>query len=293
MGDTQIDWATKSWNVTLGCSRVSSACRFCWAIRTTNRLAANPSANKSGIYSGLVERQPNGQLDWTGEVRCVPERLTEPSHWRTHRRVFVASQSDLWHERVPFEFVDRVFGAVCESTHHPFNERHTWLFLTKRVDRLVEWYRHAQRERSGWFSPSRGTFDLGEVWLGFTAENQEQLDRRAPKILELAGERIWVSIEPMLSGVDLTPYLSGLSWCVAGGESHGTPERSLVEFYRYYGPDGGWTPKLEALDLVRSLQQQCEAAAVPWYWKGWGGPTAKSGGHLLDGKIYHELPEAH
>src|SRR5437660_825459 len=111
MGDkSKISWTEATWNPLLGCSRVSSGCANCYAIRDAWRMASNPNAKTAGAFAGLVERQPNGQLDWTGLVKLIPERLDIPIRWARPRRIFVNSLSDLFHESVPVEDIAQVFA---------------------------------------------------------------------------------------------------------------------------------------------------------------------------------------
>ena len=295
MGDTAIDWATKCWNVVAGCSRVSTGCEHCWALRTTHRLAAG-TANRSGRYDGLVKRLPDGRLDWTGEVRCLPERLEEPMHWRTPQTVFVCSQADLFNGQVPYGFIWAVWQVMRFCSHHRF------LVLTKRHERMTRFLVDHL-----WGEP------LGNVWLGCTAENQEQADKRIPILLQVPAVRHWCSIEPLLGPVDLTRWLlpdsdgvyrdserepvdrddprqNSLSWVVCAGESGGPDDRRLVTHLGDRLRGEIWTPKQETRAWVRSLRDQCQVARVPFFWKGWGGPTAHSGGNLLDGREWRERP---
>src|SRR5262245_22153710 len=95
MADTSIEWTDKTWNPIRGCTRVSEGCRNCYAERVAMRFSGPAQP-----YEGLVQIT-NGHPQWTGKVRLVPEHLHDPLKWRTPRRVFVNSMSDLFHENLP------------------------------------------------------------------------------------------------------------------------------------------------------------------------------------------------
>jgi protein gp37 len=265
-----ISWCDATWNVVAGCERTSPGCANCWAVRDTWRLAHNPNPKVSAPNAGLVDRR-NGHLDWTGEVRCLPERLTEPMAWKKPKRIFVASRGDLFHPSVPFAFINDVFSVMLRSPLH------TYLVLTKRADRMQEYASYAGHLRN--------------VWLGVTIENQQTAEERIPLLLQTPAAVRWVSAEPLLGPVDLRglwdhcpehdfpggfclgPCSSRrhLDWVVCGGES-GPKARPMHP------------------DWARGLRDQCREAEVPFFFKQWGIGT-KAAGHLLDGVEHHEFPE--
>jgi protein gp37 len=120
---TGIEWTDSTWNPVRGCSRVSAGCQNCYAERQAIR-----HAGPGGAYEGLVTKA-NGHPVWTGKITLVPELLDQPLHWRKSRRVFVNSMSDLFHDGIPFEFIDRVFAVMASSNH-------TFQVLTKRPARM-------------------------------------------------------------------------------------------------------------------------------------------------------------
>lgn len=115
MGKTKIAWTNETWNPVTGCSKVSPGCANCYAERMDRRIrAAHDEEFK-------LWTPQNAEYN----VRLHPERLEQPLHWKNPRMVFVNSMSDLFHERVPFEFIDRVFAVMSSSqkTHFSgFNE---------------------------------------------------------------------------------------------------------------------------------------------------------------------------
>lgn len=282
---TSIEWADATWSPVRGCSLVSEGCRNCYAMRLAGRFAGPGQP-----YEGLA-RRVNGQARWTGEVRFVPGVLDQPLRWRKPRRVFVNSMSDLFHEELPDELIDLVFGVMAIA------ERHTFQILTKRPERMRAYMRDRDwGEAANWaLHQFAGPLDgdmhlLGEivpplpnVHLGVSVEDQATADERIPILLDTPAAVRWISAEPLLGPVSLarrglepvsfydTPR--GLDWVVAGGES---------------GP--GARPC--DLNWLRALRDQCDAAAVPFFLKQLGGWPDKRGGFdaRLDGALYHQFP---
>ncbi|MCL4722888.1 MAG: DUF5131 family protein, partial [Rhodocyclaceae bacterium] len=111
MGDkTGISWTDASWNPVSGCAKVSAGCKHCYAEREWGRLQHLEN------YAGRAFT----------DVGCHPDRLDQPLRWRRPRKVFVNSMSDLFHEAVPDEFIDRVFAVMALA------KQHTFQVLTKR-----------------------------------------------------------------------------------------------------------------------------------------------------------------
>lgn len=187
-------------------------------------------------------------------LTCHDEVVDHPLSWRKPRLVFVNSMSDLFHPDVPDEFIRRVFDVMTEAS------RHTFQVLTKRPQRMAtlleDW------ERSEWRPPPN-------VWLGCSIED----DRYAFRVRHLkrvpAAVR-FLSIEPLLGSVGALD-LTGIDWLIAGGESG--PRHRPVQ-----------------VDWVRELRDACSAGGVPFFFKQWGGRTAKAQGRDLDGATWSEMP---
>jgi protein gp37 len=109
---TGIEWTDSTWNPIRGCSRVSEGCRNCYAERTAYRFSGPGQP-----YEGLAVLK-NGHASWTGAIKFVEEHLLDPMHWKTPRRIFVNSMSDLFHENVTDEMRDRIFAVMahCSAT---------------------------------------------------------------------------------------------------------------------------------------------------------------------------------
>lgn len=188
------------------------------------------------------------------------ERLKEPLRWRSPQMVFTCSMSDLFHPQVPWSFIIAVF-SVMEAT-----PRHTYQVLTKRPGRMAYFANHVL--------PSRGYQWPPNVWAGTSVEGQKYAPRLDVLARVPAAVR-FVSAEPLLENIDLRPWLQSgvLHWVIVGGES-GPRARPLHA------------------DWVRRIREDCAEAAVPFFFKQWGGRTSKAGGRLLDWRTHDEMPTA-
>jgi protein gp37 len=222
------------------------------------RKNSNP---KTPQYHDTV-RQVNGRSVWTGLVRLVERKLAEPAGWQKSRRIFVNSMGDLFHEKVPDAWIDRVFD-VMEQT-----PRHTYQTLTKRSGRMPQYLsrRYGDRLVHG------DLFRQGpaHMWFGASIEDQARKFRIDDLRAAPAGMR-FLSIEPLLEHVGELD-LRGIHWIIVGGES-GPRHRPF---------DPQW---------ARDIRDQCVAAGVKFFFKQHGGPRPKSGGDLPDGRQWHEFPE--
>lgn len=259
MADTTIEWTDRTWNPLRGCTRISPGCQNCYAERMAARFSG-PDAP----YEGLAKMTPQGPR-WTGEIRLLPEVLQEPLKWRKPRRVFVNSMSDLFHEKVPDDFIDQVFGVMGQC------QQHTFQILTKRPDRMAAYFAQLFREGRQLFGPSTKYDPYPNVWLGTSVENTDYKHRIAE--LQLSPAKIrFISFEPLLGDIGQV-NLTGIHWAIAGAES---------------GP--GARPMNE--DWVRSLRDQCQAAGVPFFYK----QRLNERGHKvslpeLDGRQWAEWPD--
>jgi len=198
----------------------------------------------------------SANLDDPFAVRLWPDRLNQPAQWRDRRMIFVNSMSDLFHVDVPEEFVRRIFEVMLRI------DRHVYQVLTKRPRRAVRFF-----ERNTDLFP-RGAVPA-HIWMGTSVENQD-VEYRVRHLRQLPAAVRFLSCEPLLGPLDLD--LGGIHWVIVGGESG--------EGHRPMEPE--W---------VEGIQRQCRRADVPFFFKQWGGRTAKAGGRKLDGRTYDEMPE--
>ncbi|MCK9549303.1 phage Gp37/Gp68 family protein [Aquamicrobium sp.] len=323
MSKTKIEWTESTWNPVSGCDKISDGCKNCYAEKMAKRLQV---IGTRGYENGF-------------KVALHEDRLSEPLERKKPTMYFVCSMGDLFHEDVPFEFIDKVFAVVALTPHH------TYQILTKRPERMKEYFlsfekinnseiishffgrdikiscrgeyiaeyaiqlggKHSSTTQISWTSPEEPAMlnlPLENVWLGVTAENQEQADKRIAFLLDTPAAKRFVSVEPMLGAIDLTflhhdnistHYLDALAgkvkngwffncnkldWVICGGET-GTNARPMHP---------GW---------VRSLRDQCHEVKVPFFFKQWGEYDCngnkvgkKQAGHLLDGEEYRDMPLA-
>ena len=178
---SSIEWTESTWNPVSGCTKISLGCLNCYAERMAKRLKAMGQ-----------RRYRNGFA-----VTLHPEALDEPYRWKKPRVVFVNSMSDLFHDRIPFDFIRQVFSAM------EANARHTFQVLTKRSERL--------RELGPLLEWSEN------IWMGVTIENNDYVGR-AEDLRSTAAAVKFLSLEPLLGPVpDLD--LRGIDWVIVGGES--------------------------------------------------------------------------
>lgn len=221
---SSIEWTDATWNPITGCTKISEGCKNCYAERIAKRFWKGRPFN---------------------QIICHADRLDLPTHWRKPRRIFVCSISDLFHPDVPDEFIWNVFDEISH------NRRHTYMILTKRPQRMKNWFdKYSER-----------FWNYHGIWLGVTAENQKMADQRIPILLEIPAAVRFVSVEPMLEQVDLYQYLGGnreiksphrynggLDWVICGCES-GSGARPF---------DWRW---------AQNMKNQCVNADVPFFYK--------------------------
>jgi len=184
-----IEWTEATWNPVTGCTKVSAGCEHCYAERLAVRLRkmGNP-------------RYMNGF-----RVTLHRDLVHLPLKWKRPKMVFVCSMADLFHERVPFEFIQAVFGTMAQAKWHTFQ------VLTKRVGRLAE------LASSLPWPPN--------IWMGTSIEDQNSVWRTS--YLRQAPARIrFLSCEPLIGPIRLN--LDGIHWVIVGGES-GSNARPVAE----------------------------------------------------------------
>lgn len=259
---SKIEWTDATWNVINGCSVVSPGCKHCYAMKQAHRFP---------IRQGLTERTAGGMV-WTGDVRFHEPFLDMPLRWKRPRRIFVCAHGDLFHEKVPDEWIDRVFAVMALAPQHQFQ------VLTKRPERARVYLTSLVRRTlilDGQTRPAsplwnkitepalREALDkrpLSNVWLGTSVEDQKRADERIPELLASPAAIRWLSCEPLLGPIQLRGWLvpdPGIDWVVVGGES---------------GP--GARPMHS--DWVRAIRDQCEHDKVPFFCKQLSGERGRA-----------------
>jgi protein gp37 len=253
-----IEWTDATWNPTTGCDRVSPGCANCYALDLAARLKR----------MGAPAYQRDGDPKTSGPgfgLTLHPDKLDLPLRWRSPRRVFVNSMSDLFHPEVPDEFVDRVWDVMGRAHWHTFQ------VLTKRPERMRDWAVARDIETS-WrlIPPPDGTaWVTPNVWVGTSIEN-DRWASRADALRETPAAVRFLSCEPLLGPLPSLD-LYGIGWVIVGGES-GPNHRPI---------DPAW---------VRNIRDRCVESDVPFFFKQWGGRKPKSGGRELDGRTWDEMP---
>src|SRR5260221_1113213 len=240
-GRSKIEWTEHTWNPVTGCTKISPGCKFCYAETLAKRLHR---MNAPGYRNGF-------------KLTLHPERLKDPLKRKKPTMWFVNSMSDLFHDRVPFEYIDEVFKPIWQTPQHRYQ------VLTKRPERM-----------SRYFSPRSVP---SNVWIGTSVENKEYGLPRIDALRKVRSDVRFLSIEPLLEDIGEID-LSGISWVIVGGES-GARARPMHP------------------DWVRSIRDQCEEAGVHFFFKQWGAHgddgvkrSKRTNGRTLDGRVWNQLP---
>jgi protein gp37 len=234
-----IEWTDATLNPVRGCTKISPGCAHCYAETFAERFRGVPgNAYEQGF-----------------DLRLVPEKLADPLGWSRPKTIFVNSMSDLFHERVPDDYI-AAFARVMHLANW-----HTYQVLTKRSGRMRDMLQNRLRDVA----------QEPHVWWGVSVENRRHGLPRIDHLRESPARMRFLSIEPLLE--DLGPLdLEGIAWVIVGGES-GVGARPM---------DERW---------VMAIRDQCFAARVPFFFKQWGGVRKKKRGRILQGKTYDEMPE--
>ena len=179
---TSIEWTEQTWNPTVGCSKISPGCTYCYAEVMSKRLKA---MGVKGYENGF-------------KVTLLPDRLEEPLRRRQPTIYFVNSMSDLFHENIPDSYLRKVLAIIRQSPQHTFQ------ILTKRAERMAAYF--------------QGQMPPPNAWLGVTVENRADGIPRLDHLRAVSAYVRFVSAEPLLE--DLGAFdLSGIHWVIVGGES--------------------------------------------------------------------------
>lgn len=277
-GRTSIEWTDRTWNPVTGCSKVSPGCAHCYAEGVAERFWATqypPIQLPTGDPSDPLNVRPRGFTD----VQTHEDRLLAPLSWRKPARVFVNSMSDLFHEDVPDEFILRVLDVIRQC------QRHTFQVLSKRPERMRALMSRLRFDSSGdglmWLADAIALDRQGQpisfarllknLWLGVSVENQPMADKRIGELLQTPAAVRFISAEPLLGDVDVTPWLTHEGACVY--PALGKPTRGLD--WVIVGGESGPGARPFGVAWARSIVQQCHAAGVPVFVK-------QLGAHVVD-----------
>lgn len=238
---SRIEWTERTWNPTVGCTKISPGCKHCYAETMARRLKAMGTSGYENEFT----------------LTLLPERLQDPINRKKPTVYFVNSMSDLFHEAVPDEYIERVFEVITKTPHH------TYQILTKRAARMASFFETRKVPKN--------------AWLGVSVEDREY---GLPRIDHLRGVKAsirFLSVEPLLEDLG-SMDLKDIHWVIVGGESgpRARPMRS---------------------EWVQTIQRQCDAHDVAFFFKQWGGWGADgkrrakaANGRVLNGRTWDEMP---
>lgn len=240
MRTTKIEWTDKTWNPITGCTKKSAGCAHCYAEVMTRRLKAMRLAKyKNGFELTLHE-----------------DELEQPLKWRGAHNIFVCSMSDIFHESVPFEFIDKIIEVIGKTPQHRYQ------ILTKRAERMAEYFKNKSIPAN--------------VWLGVTVECRDT-KYRIDYLRDLKVSVKFLSCEPLLEDLEKL-NLHGIDWVIVGGES---------------GPKARLMREEWVLNIKEQVEKQ-HAAFFFKQWGTWGSDGVKrnkcKNGKLLNGRIIQEMP---
>lgn len=240
-----IGWTDATLNVITGCTRVSNGCTNCYAEKLSWRLQDNP---KTKYYQGTVRKTSKGQVLWTGQINLVPEKLTQPLRWKRPRMIFTNSMSDLFHDGVPDDFLDALFGIMWITPYHIYQN------LTKRPKRMKEYISNRLSNPTRWkirildawekynvehhkkdielelkiaisneaYLHNDLTISLNlpqHIGIGISCEDQATADKRIPILTSTPAQFRFLSIEPLLENINFPIYHPCIHHILVGGES--------------------------------------------------------------------------
>lgn len=240
MKTTKIEWTDKTWNPITGCTKISAGCANCYAEIMSKRLQA---MKQDKYKNGFILTMHNDVLD-------------EPIKWKKPHTIFVCSMSDLFHENVPFSFIDKVMETIKSTPQHNYQ------ILTKRANRMAEYF-------SDKIIPKN-------AWLGVTVDIASSKSR-IDFLRNLNAPIKFLSCEPLLEDLgDMN--LDGIDWVIVGGES-GAKARPMKE---------------EWVQSIKVQTEKQGSAFFFKQWGTWGSDgikrNKKANGKLINGKVYQAMP---
>jgi protein gp37 len=179
--NSHIEWTDATWNPVTGCTKISPGCKHCYAERLAERLRA------------MGQRNYRNGFDLT----LQPQMLELPLRWKTPKRIFVNSMSDLFHQDVSTAYIQRVFDVMNRAHWHQYQ------VLTKRSERVLELTGELP------WSP--------QIWMGVSVET-EKYKYRIDDLRKTDAHVKFLSLEPLLGSLGKL-NLRGIDWAIVGGES--------------------------------------------------------------------------
>jgi protein gp37 len=245
-GLSDIEWTDATWNPVSGCTIISPGCTNCYAMRMAARLQAMGHGN----YRDTTRKSGRRSV-WTGKVILNARMLQAPLTWQKPRMIFVNSMSDLFQDKVPVDFIRKVWSVMADAHWHIFQ------ILTKRPENMNR------------ILLEEGLPLLENVWLGTSVESSGYV-WRIDELRKTPANVRFISFEPLIGSVG-EPDLADIDWAIVGGES-GPGARPM---------DIGW---------VDEIKNACDAAETAFFFKQWGGVNKKRAGREYQGRTWNYLP---
>ena len=239
--NSKIEWTDATWNPVRGCTKISAGCLHCYAETFAER------------FRGV----PGHPFEHGFDIRLVPEKLGEPIRWSKPKKIFVNSMSDLFHDSIPDEYIEKVCRVMLAANWH------TYQVLTKRASRMATLLQTKLRKAA----------EALHIWWGVSVENKKHGLPRMDELRSAKPAVAFVSVEPLLENLGKMD-LRGIDWVIVGGES-GLGARPM---------EAAW---------VRNVRAECRAHGIPFFFKQWGGVKKAEAGRVLDGRVYDEFPPFH
>jgi protein gp37 len=268
-GKHGISWTDVTWNPIRGCRRVNADCVNCYAEQIAARFSGEGMP-----YHGIAESTPAGAR-WTGKIVLLDDKyagdpLTKPLHWKRPRMVFVNSMSDLFYEGLAFDQIDRIVSVMALA------KRHTFQVLTKRPERMLEYFEQLPMDTvypdwrvigtetgEGFY---RFPWPIQNVWWGASMGHRDVVDEFMPH-LERARQHaavLWGSFEP------LTEELTNLDWHLQGWLIDPSKGRPPLLDWAVGGGESTKDARPCPLAAARGLRDVCNYWRIPFHWKQWG-----------------------
>lgn len=242
MSTSKIEWTEQTWNPITGCTKVSAGCKHCYAETMAKRLKA---MGTPGYENGF-------------DLTLMPSRLNQPLKRKKPTMYFVNSMSDLFHENVPIEYIDKVMDVIKNCPQHKFQ------ILTKRAEIMSNYFQEKK--------PPVNT------WIGVTVENKKHGVPRIDELRKIDSSIRFLSVEPLLEDIGQI-NLDGIDWVIVGGES-GSKARPMKK------------------EWAENVQIQCDEQGAAFFFKQWGGWGAdgkkrskRDNGRLLNGQEWNQMPK--
>lgn len=242
--NTKIEWASATWSPITGCTTISEGCQNCYTKRMSKRLAGRFGYPKDDPF----------------KVTFHPDRLEQPLKWQKPKHIFVCSMGDLFHKDVKISQLNAIFNVISRSWE--LNFKHTFLILTKRPRKMQKYIaEHRHYETAVCY------YDTSNIWFGITAENRKRYHERWSILQKIPAAVKFISVEPMLSHVNIDDFLERPDWIICGAET-GPGKREMKTEW--------------SIDL----KDQCVSAGIPFFFK-----KDSIGNRKLDGRLWEQYPE--